>query len=86
MPDSYQLPPPDAAGARRALQRALGDDRADRVWRECAGADVDDDMTPRELLSVAARIADRQGIESIVGLSLQVRCETWLALYARQRL
>lgn len=87
MADSYQLPVPDAGAARRALERALGGARAAVVWSEATASQhvpVEGELTPLQLLGVARAIAERQGIESIVGLSLEVRCETWLALYARE--
>lgn len=78
--DVYRLARPDVASALHALRRGVGAARAERIWAEEAPSAACD-LGPRALLKVAERIAARQGLESIVGLSLQIRCETWLALY-----
>jgi hypothetical protein len=78
----YGLAPPTHHDALAFLARALGPDRAADVWvRACAdagtprtGLDVD------EMMRVAERLAEQEGVVGVIGQSLVVRVRTYRLL------
>lgn len=78
----YGLAPPTHHDALAFLARALGADRAADVWvRACSAAG-----TPRtglnldEMMRVAERLAEQEGVVGVIGQSLLVRVRTYRLL------
>ncbi len=77
-----KLEPPTRTSALESLRRVLGEDAFD-VWASAsaeAGVAWRPDLTPEQICAVARVLAKRPGLVGTLGVSLRVRCETYLAL------
>lgn len=82
------LPPPTGEDIRVALVRLMGQERGNECFRallrdaglggDNAAAVLSNDV--QEVCRLARLLAEHHGMQSLVGLSIQIRCETYLAL------
>jgi hypothetical protein len=82
--NTFRLAPPTADSAIQALTRVLGEARARSLFAE-AVTDVGlheraDTLAVEDIHQVASKLAECEGIVSVLGLALQIRCETYLTL------
>lgn len=80
-----RLRAPTTESALQALTQVLGCERAREVFDQAATQQrvSADDLLTREvesLLQIASWLALSEGIVSVLGLALRIRCETYLSL------
>ena len=82
----YGLAPPTHGDALAFLARAVGPDRAAGVWlRACADAGAPrTDLSVDEMMRVAERLAEQEGVVGVIGTSLVVRARTYRLLSGTQ--
>jgi hypothetical protein len=78
----YGLGPPTQGDALASLARAVGPDRAAGVWlRACADAGAPrTNLDVDEMMRVAERLAEQEGVVGVIGKSLVVRVRTYRLL------
>jgi hypothetical protein len=78
----YDLTPPTSHDALAFLARAVGPDRAASLWmRACADAAAPRaELSPDEMMRVAERLAEQEGVVGVIGKSLVVRVRTYRLL------
>lgn len=85
-PAAYRLQRPVLRDLRESLRAALGEPRADDVLGAAAadaGVSLHDDLSVPDLLRLARGVSSQRGPVSVLGLSAEIRCETWLTLAGR---
>ena len=85
-PSAYRLKRPSLRDLNESLRAALGERRGDEVLAaaaETAGVPLHDDLSVPDLLLLARGVTSQSGAVSVLGLSAEIRCETWLTLSGR---
>lgn len=85
-PAAYRLQRPGLRDFESSLAAALGTQRATEVLAaaaETAGVSLHDDLSVPDLLLLARGVSAQRGPVSVLGLSAEIRCETWLTLSGR---
>ena len=85
-PAAYRLQRPGLGDFESSLAAALGTQRAAEVLSDAAeavGVSLRDDLSVSELLRLARGVSSQSGPVSVLGLSAEIRCETWLTLSGR---
>jgi hypothetical protein len=82
----YGLAPPTQGDALASLARAVGPDRAADLWlRACAEAGVPrSNLDVDDMMRVAERLAEQEGVVGVIGTSLAVRARTYRLLASTQ--
>lgn len=79
----YGLVPPTREDVLTSLGRVVGPEQALDTFAHASrqvGVDPRGPLDVQTLRSVCVEIARCEGLASVIGMSMQVRCETWLLI------